>query len=63
MFPKYLSRMGIAKRIRFVDKVHEVIVCIEGEPFLPGLKEEAFPDFEQKCFKFVPMMAVRSLSE
>ena len=35
------------------DEVHEEMVCIEGEPFLPGLEEEAFAEFQQECFEFV----------
>jgi len=31
-------------------KIDEVVLFVEGEPLLPGLKEEAFSQFEQELF-------------
>ncbi len=35
------------------DEIDVVVVVVEGEPFLPGLEEKTFSEFEEEVFELV----------
>src|SRR3972149_4352929 len=54
----YLANLQInqditAQQTIIENEINEEVILIEGEAFLPGLKQKAFAQFQKKMFPFV----------